>query len=104
MASLDAAAELFTNCHKNLEKGKKTMLVIAKSIKGKEFLYRANTARKVSKASAEKILNVLNEMAWRLEKDEVWAIHEVDSYDNAYYYAQKQAFTIRKGIVSARCY
>ena len=80
------------------------MKVIAKSVKGREFLYKADTARKVSNRSAETILKVLNEMKWRLNDNEVWYIHEVDEYDNAYYYAQRQAFTIRNGIVSARCY
>jgi len=80
------------------------VLVIAKSIKGKEFLYNAASARKVSKRSANTILSVLNEMKWRLSENEVWHIHEVDEYDNAYYYAQRQAFTIRNGIVSAKCY
>ena len=80
------------------------MLVIAKSVEGKEFLYKAETARKVSARSANTILSVLNDMKWRLSDGEVWCIHEVDEYDAAYFYAQRQAFTIRKGIVSARCY
>ena len=80
------------------------MTVIAKSMKGREFLYKADTARKVSKRSAETILKVLNEMRWRLNDDEVWHIHEVDEYDKAYYYAERQAFTIRNGVVTARCY
>lgn len=80
------------------------MKIIAKSIKGQEFFYNARSARKVSDRSAEKILNVLNEMRWNLNDNEIWHIHEVDSYDNAYYYAQNQAFTIRNGIVTARCY
>lgn len=80
------------------------MLVIAKSVKGHEYLYKAHTARKVSARSAEKILNVLNDMRWNLEENEVWHIHEIDQYDRAYDYAEMQAFTIRKGIVTARCY
>lgn len=80
------------------------MLVIAKSVKGKEFLYKADTARKVSKASAEKICEIVNDMKWRLEENEVWHIHEVDQYDDAYFYAERQAFTIRNGVVTARCY
>lgn len=80
------------------------MLVIAKSVKGKEYLYNAASARKVSKRSSEAILTVLNQMRWRLEDGQVWHIHEVDEYSNAYYYAQKQAFTIRNGVVSAKCY
>lgn len=80
------------------------MLVIAKSKEGHEFLYNAASARKVSARSAETILKVLNDMRWRLKDGEIWHIHEVDEYDNAFYYAQRQAFTIRKGVVSARCY
>lgn len=80
------------------------MLVIAKSIAGREFIYNAASARKVSKSSAETILKVLNDMRWRLKDGEIWHIHEVDEYDNAFYYAQRQAFTIRKGVVSAHCY
>ena len=80
------------------------MKVIAKSIKGREFLYDASSARKVSERSAEKILKVVNDMRWTLKDNEVWHIHDVDSYDNAYYYARNQAFTIRNGIVTARCY
>lgn len=80
------------------------MKVIAKSRKGAEFFYKAETARKVSERSAEKILIILNDMRWRLEDNEVWYIHEVDQYDKAYWYAQDQAFTIRNGVVTARCY
>lgn len=80
------------------------MKVIAKSLKGAEYMYNAESARKVSERSAETILEIVNEMKWRLKDNEVWAIHEVDRYDNAYYYAERQAFTIRKGIVTARCY
>ena len=78
------------------------MLVIAKSVKGKEFLYDAASARKVSKASAEKILAVVNEKGWRLAPGQVWAIHDVGPYDNAYYYAERQSFAIRNGLVTAR--
>lgn len=80
------------------------MKVIAKSVKDHEYLYSAQSARKVSARSAEKILKVLNEMKWNLKENEVWHIHEVDQYDNAYYFAQYQSFTIRNGIVTARCY
>jgi len=79
------------------------MKVIAKSVKGHEFLYNAASARQVSNRSASVILKVLNEKRYQLKDNEVWHIHEVDSYDNAFYYAQNRAFKIRKGIVSD-CY
>lgn len=78
------------------------MKIIAKSCKGKEFLYNAKSARKVSEKSAEKILNVLNSVKWDLKDDEIWHIHDVDEYDSAFWYAERQSFTIRKGIVTAR--
>lgn len=76
------------------------MKIIAKSIKGQEFLYNAKSARRVSERSANVILSVLNDKRYLLKDNEIWHIHDVDSYDNAYYYAQDQAFKIRKGIVS----
>lgn len=78
------------------------MKVIAKSCKGKEFIYSAKSARKVSERSAEKILNVLNSVGWNLKDGEIWHIYDVDEYDNAFWYAERQAFTIRNGIVKAR--
>ena len=75
------------------------MKIIAKSKAGAEYLYKAESAHAVSERSAETILRVLNENKWNLRDGEIWHIHDVDSYDNAYYYAQGQKFTIRKGIV-----
>ena len=77
------------------------MLVIAKSVKGHEFLYNAKSARKVSKASSEKICSILNRVKWNLKDNEIWYIHEISEYDVAFDYAQFQAFTIRKGLVKA---
>ena len=78
------------------------MVTVATSIKGMEFLYSAQSAHEVSKASSEYICKVLNEHAYQLKDMEVWAIHEVDEYDNAYAYAIEQKFTNRKGIVTER--
>ena len=82
------------------------MYIIAKTIKGREFMYNPKTARRVSARSAKTILEVVNRYSFLLdtERGEIWHIYEVDKYDIAYDYAQFQAFTIRKGIVSARAY
>lgn len=80
------------------------MKVLAVSVAGHEYLYKASTARKVSERSAEKICAICNEVKWRLNDGECWYIHEVDQYDTAYDYAMMQAFTIRNGIVTARNY
>lgn len=79
------------------------MLVCAMSLKGKEFFYKANTARKVSKASAQKICDIANkcEFLYSYHPGYVWHIYEVDQYDQAYEYAQFQKFTIRNGIVKS---
>lgn len=76
------------------------MVIVAKSVVGHEYLYNASSAHGVSKRSANIIVKILNDCKWHLKPNEVWFIHEVDMYDNAYDYAQRQKFTIRKGIVN----
>lgn len=78
-----------------------TIKIIAKTIKGKEFFYNANSAYKVSANSAEKILTVLNSVRWNLSDNQVWHIYDIDEFDNAYTVARYQKFTIRKGTVKA---
>lgn len=82
------------------------MKIIAKTIIGNEFLYSAKSARKVSAKSAEKILSVVNEhkSLLGLKENEIFHIYDVNEYDDAFYYAQKQSFIIRNGIVSAKNY
>jgi len=80
------------------------MLVLAQSVKGKEFIYKPETARKVSKASANYIMDIVNQYHFMLEENSnyTWCLHEVDEYDSAYYYAQFRSFTVHNGIVTAR--
>lgn len=81
------------------------MLVLAISKQGAEFLYKASTAHKVSKASADKIAEALNASGYMLKAGEVWHKHEVYLYGsgaNAAAYAEGQAFTIRRGVISRR--
>ena len=73
--------------------------VLAKSVKGHEFLYDARSARMVSDRSAERICEIANSVRYLLKDNEVWHVHEVDRYDRAYDYAQFQKFTIRNGLV-----
>ena len=80
------------------------MFILAKSVKGHEFLYTASTAHEVSKASAKKIESIVNLANYKLKDNETWFIHEVDKYDTAYDYAQFQKFRIRKGIVYEATY
>lgn len=77
------------------------MLVIAKGIKGAEFMYNPKTAHKASKASAKKIIDVLNRARYQLKDGEIWHIYNVGDpcYDNGAAYATEQKFTIYKGVV-----
>lgn len=75
------------------------MKVLAISVFGHEYMYKARTARKVSERSAEKICSICNDVKYQLKPGECWHIHDVDKYDTAYNYAMYQAFTIRNGIV-----
>jgi len=75
------------------------MIVIAKSVKGREYLYSAKSAHAVSMASAEKIRDIVNQHHYKLEDNETWFIHEIGHFDDAAFYAARQKFTIRKGIV-----
>lgn len=77
------------------------MLILAKAIKGSEFMYDSKSAHSVSKRSAKKIMDVLNHenVRWTLKENQIWHIYEVDIYDRAYDFAVTQKFTIRNGIV-----
>lgn len=75
------------------------MLVLAKSIQGREYLYNPKSARAVSARSAETIKEIANHVRYLLKDGEVWHVHTVDRYDTAFQYAQFQRFTIRNGLV-----
>lgn len=75
------------------------MKVVAKSLKGHEYMYSAKSAHKVPNSSAQAICDALNECKYKLKENEVWFIHEVDRYDNAYEYAEVQAFSRRNGSI-----
>ena len=75
------------------------MFVVAKSVKGHEFMYAPKSAHKVPKTSAKAICKVLNDNNFMLKENEVWFVHAVDKYDSASEFADWQKFTIRNGIV-----
>lgn len=72
------------------------MKVVALSVKGQEFLYKASTAHKVAEEKAQKVADALNEVKYKLDGNYVWYVHDVDQYDDAYYYAEAQRFTYGK--------
>ena len=73
------------------------MVILAKAIRGQEYLYSAKSAHEVSKAKAEKIKEVLNGLRWNLKDNEVWHVFEVDGYDSSFDYATYQSFRVYKG-------
>ena len=73
------------------------MVILAKSVKGQEFMYSYLSAHKVPKTRADAICKALNEEKYQLKENEVWFKHEVDKYDNAYIFAETQAFRVNRG-------
>lgn len=78
------------------------MKILAVSAKGHEFMYKASTAHKVSERSGKAIMDALNKAKYKLKENEVWHMHDVSRYDNAYAYATYQEFTVYKGSVRER--
>ena len=78
--------------------------ILALAVEGKEYMYYSRTARRVSKASAQKICDIVNKHKFLFEcyPNCVWHIFEVDDYEPAFDIAEYQSFTIREGIVTAR--
>jgi len=68
------------------------MLVVAKSVKGQEFLYSPKSAHQVKGLSAQKMAEFLNKQNHDLKENEVWYVHDVGMYDRAYAYAETQIF------------
>lgn len=68
------------------------MVIVAKAILGKEYLYNASSAHEVSKNSAQLICASLNSARYNLAEKEIWKVMEVDKYDLAYDYGHLQYF------------
>lgn len=83
-----------------------TMIIVALTREGSEYTYNRFSAHKVSKASAEKIRNALNENRYRIiAPDMKWHVYEIDKYSPAYDIGRNQSFTIRNGYLYERdCY
>lgn len=80
------------------------MVIVAISTKGREFLFKANTAHKVPKTSAQKIADLLNSIKYQLKDGETWHVHEIDRYSNSYAFALTQDFYIYGGNLKEKRY
>lgn len=79
------------------------MYILALTQKGAEFIYNLSTAHQVSKNSAEKIKDTLNQLKYKIKNEgQIWFTYEVDKFDTAYSYAMFQRFTIRNGIIKEK--
>ena len=72
------------------------MTVVARSVKGKEFLYSASSAHRVAPKEAQIIADALNRAEYGITPDQVWFVHDVGPCDNAYGYGSLQGFQMRK--------
>ena len=78
------------------------MTILAKAVDGHEYFYKPHTAHHVSKASAEQICDILTKQRYKLKDGEVWFVYDVDSCDDAHYYAQEQSFYKYRGKLMER--
>jgi hypothetical protein len=78
------------------------MIVIARAKKGAEFLYSYGSAHKVPKASARKICDALNRLQYGITEEQVWHVFEVDEYDRAFFYGERQSFRIYRNKIIER--
>ena len=72
------------------------MTVVARSVKGKEFLYSASSAHRVAPKEAQIMADALNRAEYGITPDQVWFVHDVGPCDNAYAYGKMQGFRMLK--------
>ena len=73
-----------------------TKTIIAKAIKGQEFLYNPNTAHGVNPRKAHQIAKMLNDINWHILDCQVWHVLTVDRFDSAYEIANDHKFILGK--------
>lgn len=78
--------------------------VIAKSVKGHEYLYSRKDCYAVSAAKAKLVCDTLNRLAWNLKDNETWFIHEIDDFDFKYTNAAFQKLIAGKTGIKIRNY
>lgn len=72
------------------------MTVVARSVRGREYMYSAASAHEVAPKKAQAIADALNRAECGITPDQVWFVHIVGMYDNAYAYGEIQKFQMRK--------
>ncbi len=72
------------------------MTVVARAIKGHEFMYSAASAHRVAEKKAQTIADALNRVQYGITPEQTWHVFDVGPYDNAYAYGEMQGFQQRK--------
>lgn len=75
------------------------MLILAISVSGHEYFYKASTAHSVPKAAAEDIAARLNKAGYMLKPGECWFVHDIAEFEAAAVYASGQRFYRRNGSI-----
>lgn len=73
------------------------MKMIAKAIEGKEYLYIAKTAHKVSARSADRICEALNQQRYQLSEGQIWHVYDMGDYEKEHTAAGYLSFCIKNG-------
>lgn len=71
--------------------------ILAKAIKGREYVYSIASVHGVARAKAAEVCSVLNSLRWHLLPGEVWHVYTVDAYDAAYAVADLRRFIYHRG-------
>ena len=76
--------------------------IIAKSIKGQEYLYSRKYSFSVSPKKAKIICDTLNRIKLNINDSEIWFIHEIDDIEYQYTNACFQQFVAGKTGIKIR--
>lgn len=76
--------------------------MIARAVKGKEYMYSRSSAHAVSAAGAGPICAALNAAGWGLGPGEVWHVYDLGWYEREATAAGLQAFTRRGGRIQEK--
>ena len=79
--------------------------IIAKTIKGSEYLYSRISCYAVSAAKAEIICKALNDNRYKLTNDtEIWKVYNISEFDIRYTNAVCQKLILRQGKIKTQEY
>lgn len=70
--------------------------LIAKTIKGKEFLHSKTNAFFATEASAQKIADILNKNNYQLKAGELWHVYDFDYMQDSY--VDKRLYLYKGGV------